>query len=188
MHKKDIEKLIPEINWINDKSLRDKTYDIFADAMEKGNWNIDNINNSPATLLRKTDISSIEHLRDVCKTCSLVFPIIKKYADRHGVEFDYDTVICGALLHDVGKYFEVEADKNGNARYSPQAKMLKHPLMGAILAGKYEMPDKIIQIIAFHSSEGEKINHTLESKFVREIDTLVFYNSVYGIFPKNDIK
>lgn len=174
-------KLIPEITWIESELLREKTIKIFCEAMSMGGWNAENIDNSPVTLLRDTDITSIEHLRDVTIACKTLFPIAKKYCDRHGVAFDYDTVICAALLHDVGKYPEVIPDENGMPQYSQRAKLMRHPIMGACLASKYEMPDPIIHAIAVHSFEGEKSYHTAESQFIRRVDELIFFTSVYGI-------
>lgn len=184
MRREYLKELIPEIELIHDKELKEKTEAALCDAMEMGGWTEQTIVNSPVTLLRNTDITSIEHLRDVTKACHELFPIGKKYCERHGVEFDYDTVICGALLHDVGKYPEVVPDKNGIPHYHERAKLMRHPLMGAILAAKYEIPDKIIHAIATHSFEGEKSYQTAESQFVRRVDELIFFTSVHGIPPK----
>lgn len=187
MQRNDLEKEIPEINWIHDPNLRENTATLLCKAMNMGNWDAENINSSPVTLLRETDITSIEHLRDVCIVCHQLYPMVKKYCERHGVEFDYDVVICGALLHDVGKYPEVVAGENGCPRYSAQAKLMRHPLMGAILAAEEGLPEKIVHIIATHSFEGERSFHTAESQFVRSVDDLVFRMSVFGIPSKSSL-
>lgn len=179
-----LKELIPEVEWIHDGDLRAKTIAVLCDAMEMGGWTEKTIANSPVTLLRDTDITSVEHLRDVTKACHELFPIGKKYCERHGVEFDYDTVICAALLHDVGKYPEVVPDENGMPHYHKRAKLMRHPLMGAILAVKHGIPDKVIHAIATHSFEGEKSYHTAESQFIRRVDELIFFTSVQGIEPK----
>ena len=186
MRREFLRELIPEVAWIQNFELRDKTETILCDAMEMGGWTEQTIANSPVTLLRDTDITSVEHLRDVAKACHALFPIGKKYCERHGVEFDYDTVICGALLHDVGKYPEVVPDENGMPQYHERAKLMRHPLMGAILAAKYGVPDKVIHAIATHSFEGEKSYQTAESQFIRRVDELVFFTSVQGISPKQE--
>lgn len=184
MRREFLKELIPEVEWIRDPELRKKTEAVLCEAMEMGNWTEQTISNSPVTLLRETDITSVEHLRDVTKACHDLFSIGKKYCERHGVEFDYDTVICGALLHDVGKYPEVVPDENGTPYYHERAKLMRHPLMGAILAAKHGIPDKVIHAIATHSFEGEKSYQTAESQFIRRVDELVFFTSVQGIDVK----
>lgn len=181
MRIEELKDLIPELEWIQNSELRDKTTRLLCKAMAEGGWNYENIVHSPVTLLRNTDISSVEHLRDVAQACHILYPMAKKYCSRHGVAFDYDSVICGALLHDVGKYVEVFADEEGHPYYSSRAKLMRHPLAGAILAAKEGFPDKIVHIIATHSFEGNHSYHTAESQFVRKIDDLVFQTSIYGI-------
>ena len=181
MKLKELRELIPELGWIQSQELRDKTERLICDTLTKNGWNSDNISRSPVTLLRGTDITSVEYLRDVVQACHRLYPMAKKYCDRHGVAFDYDSVICGALLHDIGKYVEVIPDQNGEPHYSPRAKLIRHPLGGAILAAEYGFPDKIVHIIATHSFEGEHSFQTAESQFVKKIDDLVFQTSVYGI-------
>lgn len=188
MRLEEVQKLIPELDWIQCPELKRKTAQLLCKAMTGGEWNFENINRSPVTLLRSTDISSIEHLRDVVQACHMLYPMAKKYCSRHHVAFDYDSVICGALLHDVGKYVEVSADKDGNPHYSPQAKLMRHPLAGAIMAAEQGFPNKIVHIIATHSFEGEQSYQTAESQFVRKIDDLVFQTSVYGIASDHSIE
>ncbi len=176
-----LEQLIPEMAWIEDQNLREKTEQVLLYAMTQGGWDANNIRNSPVTLLRDTDISSIEHLRDVTQACEALYPIEQKYCARHGVEFDHDIIIAAALLHDVGKYTEVVPDENGSPQYSVSAKLIRHPLAGAILASKFGLPDKVVHAIATHSMEGDRSYMTQESQFIRKIDDLVFAISIFGI-------
>ena len=179
-----LEQLIPEISWIGDLELREKTKQALLYAMNNGGWDEKTISNSPVTLLRDTDISSVEHLRDVTVACEALYPIGKKYCERHGADFDHDTVIAAAILHDVGKYTEVIPDEKGRPHYSDSAKLMRHPLGGAIIAAQFGLPDKVVHAIATHSIEGDKSYMTAESQFVRKIDELVFATSVYGISIK----
>ena len=58
---------------------------------------------------------------------------------------------------------------------------MRHPLSGAVIAGKAGLSDEIIHLIATHSFEGDRSYQTVESDFVRTIDMFVFASSVKGL-------
>ncbi len=167
---------------IEDKELRERSEKAMAMAMEQGGWNEANLAGAPVTLSWKgCDVSWIEHVTDVTQMCILEFDQMKKYYLRHGIPFDRDVVVVGALLHDIGKLTEFVPDGKGGAVHSENFQLMRHPLSGALIAGKAGLPDNVIHLIATHSFEGERSYQTLESDFVRTVDIFVFNCSVKGL-------
>jgi len=174
--------IFPEIAEIKGKKLKELTVKALLVAIDKGGWHSQNISKAPVTMNWKTSCTLIEHIRKVTQACIADYNILNKFYKENGVEFDRDTVICGALLHDIGKFTEFSL-KGGKVIHSENSNLMRHPLSGAIIAAGAGLPDKIVHLIATHSFEGEKSNQTAESYFVRSIDDFVFKCTVYGL-PK----
>lgn len=166
---------------IKSEELRLTAARAMALAAEEGGWTEETIRLCPLTLrLAGCDVSWIEHTADVAAVCIMTFDAMEKYYRRHGVPFDRDTVIAGALLHDIGKLTEAEYHQ-GALRHRPGSELMRHPLSGALIASKAGLPDPIIHLIAVHSFEGDRSFQTAESAFVRSIDMLVFRSSTEGL-------
>lgn len=182
MDLKFLETVFPAFLEIGDAGLREKAELAMGMAMEQGGWNEENLRNVPVTLnWINCDVNWIEHVTDVTEMCILEFDKMKKYYARHKVPFDRDTVVAGALLHDIGKLTEFVPGEGDTAVHGENFQLMRHPLSGAIIASKAGLPDNIVHLIATHSFEGEKSYHTLESEFVRTVDIFVFNCSVKGL-------
>ena len=176
-----LETVFPAFLEIRDSQLREKSELAMWMAMEQGGWTRENLGMVPVTLNWKDcDVNWVEHVTDVTEMCILEFDKMKKYYARHGVAFDRDVVVAGALLHDIGKLTEFVPGEVG-AVHSDNFQLMRHPLSGAIISAKLDLPDTIVHLIATHSFEGEKSYHTLESDFVRTVDVFVFNCSVKGL-------
>lgn len=184
LDKKFIEGLFPDINEIKSEELREKTIRAFSLALAKGGWNEENIFLVPVTLnWENCNVNLVEHICDVTAICKENFDYFSKYYERNGIFVDRDIVLCGSLLHDLGKFTEFSL-RNGKVEYSDSYELMRHPLSGAILAYEAGLPIEIIHLISVHSFEGDKSYQTPESKFVREIDQFVFKNCVFGLIKK----
>ena len=106
--KDEIIKAIPEFELIKDADLREKTIAVWEDAMCEGGWTMEQIQRMPFTVhVENCPITFLEHVSTVCKMCIAVSDVLKDaYGDR--TQIDYDTLIAGALLADVGKLIEYE--------------------------------------------------------------------------------
>lgn len=181
MEYQQIQRLFPSFAEIQDDVLKEASFKAMRMAMEEGGWNEENIMLCPVTLNWKDcDVSWVEHVNDVVLMCIAQFDGLEKYYRRHGVAFSRDTVISGALLHDIGKLTEF-SEKNGAVVHGKDYELMRHPLSGALIAAKAGLPNHIIHLIATHSFEGDHSYHTNESWFVRTIDMFVFNNSVKGL-------
>ncbi len=161
-----IEEILPEIGEIKDKNLREKVKEIWEYAIEKGGWRNFPLKNIPFTLLIPTTRDLITHTRSVTK---MAIAIGKTRGD---VNMDY--LIAGALLHDVAKLFEFGI-VDGKVVKSEYGKRIRHPVGGAMLGEKFDLPYEISHIIASHSKEGEFVVRTPEAVIVHHCDFIDFH-------------
>lgn len=171
--KDEILKLLPEIERIRDKGLRDLTLTIWTDAVKEGGWTPADLAQIPFTLLiKKTEISLVEHTRAVTQTSLGIAEVLnEKYAGKVAVNIDF--LLAGAILHDVGKLFEYTRE-GGAFLKSKAGDLLRHPISGAAFAFKYGAPQEVVHIIAAHSKEGDGGRRTIEAVIVNHADFVNF--------------
>ncbi len=181
MSDNDILQLLPEIDEISDASLRSKTAEALSLAIQRGGWTAKNIQHAPVTITWKgCSCNLIEHIRVVTQLCIANYNCLSKFYVANGAPLDWDTVVCGALLHDLGKFTEFTWSAGG-VTYSENAHLMRHPLSGAVMAAQCGLPDTIVHLIATHSFEGDASVKTAESAFVRAIDDFAFKCTVFGL-------
>ena len=110
--KNKVLKIWPEINWIKDESLREKTLEAWVYAIENSPLEPKDLETIPFSLLIKDcDISFMNHKR----TCvQLAVDIAKTMVDNFGnqIKLYMYIMISGAILIDVGKLLEYETQGN----------------------------------------------------------------------------
>ena len=165
--------LIPEFNEIKNADLRDKTVKAFQLAMEKGGWKPEDLGRIPFTLLIKdTNISLLEHTRAVTQICmGSARALTSMYGDR--MPINWDILVSGGILHDVGKLLEYKKDGNGYAK-STCGKLLRHPFSGVQVATLAGLPDEVVHIIAVHAHEGDSGKRTTEGVILHHADFTTF--------------
>jgi len=168
-------KLWPELQWIQDADLREKTARTWELALEKSVLTPDDLEKIPFTLLAGPDlkVSFMTH-----KRC--VVHIAREAAIRMNEFFggdmpvNMDVLIAGAILADVGKLLEYELDKDGKSFQGKYGKYLRHPFSGVSLAEQCGVPAEVCHIIAAHAGEGDKIKRTVEAYIVHHADFMTF--------------
>jgi len=171
--KNELLQVMPEFGQVRDPALREKTIQVWLEAMKEAGWTFGDLNRMPFTLLiEKTPVSLVEHTRSVTR-CSLAIAEVL-LADFPGrVALSRDILLSGALLHDVGKMFEYK--KRGSQFVKSEAgEMLRHPISGAALAYKHGLPQEVVHIIASHSKEGDGLRRTIEAIIVNHADFVNF--------------
>lgn len=171
--KEQIVEAIPEINLITDADLREKTVQVWEDAMTESGWTMDALHKMPFSIfVENCNISFIEHVRTVCKMCIAVADVLEEsYGTRSQINKDY--LISGALLADVGKLIEYE-EKDGRITKAGRGQHLRHPFIGVAMAHKREIPPEVQHIIATHSKEGELMQRSGESVIFHHADFIDF--------------
>ncbi|MCZ6735541.1 MAG: phosphohydrolase, partial [Planctomycetota bacterium] len=114
---KRISELFPDLVSIGDPSLREKVAAVWNEAITTGcggkGWTIEELRSIPFTLLAgDIDLTFIEHINSCVKQCIAIEQVLKEtYGDR--VPINYDVLVAGALLADVGKPLEYDKDEHG---------------------------------------------------------------------------
>lgn len=170
---KAIETLIPEIRLIQDNALRQKTVEVWQEAIKQGGWSPEDLQKIPFTLLIPgTKINLIDHVRAVTQCALRLAEVITEFYSGE-VKINRDILLAGALLHDVGKLLEISRQEDRFIK-SRAGELLRHPFSGAALAARFDLPLEIIHIIAGHSKEGDSWKRTVEGIIIHHADFVNF--------------
>ncbi|RKZ04741.1 hypothetical protein DRQ21_01850 [Candidatus Fermentibacteria bacterium] len=158
---------------ISDEDLKRKVVDVWADAAKQGGWTAEGLTRIPFTLLTETHgVNLIQHTVAVTEgAIGLAKAIEGTYETPFKVNMDW--LVAGGLLHDVGKLLENEY-VNGEYRKSYSGKCARHPISGAILAAKADLPEEIINIIGCHAKEGDGRPQRIETVLIHQADFATF--------------
>jgi putative nucleotidyltransferase with HDIG domain len=168
-----VEKLWPELEWIEDGELREQVTRTWVRAFELSPLAPEDLNEIPFTLLvPDCPASFMEHKRCVVHVARRSAESMQEFLGT-ALKIDMDTVIAGAILADVGKLLEYEK-VGGKARQSDRGKALRHPFTGVALAIECGVPDAVCHIIAAHAAEGDLVRRTTEAYIVHHADFMTF--------------
>ncbi len=166
-----LRKTFPQIDLIEDPSVREGVIKTFVKTAEAGGW--DTLEGIPFTLLIDTDVTFQDHVNAVTDMAVRLAEVMQKF-----VTINMDYIIAGGLLHDVGKLLEYER-KNGKVVKSRHGTLLRHPVSGTVIAGEQGLPPEILHIIAAHSKEGDVIKRIPEAIIIHHCD-FVHFESLKG--------
>lgn len=163
---------------ISNKDLRDKVVKTWTLGCQRGGWNsVDELRNMPFTLLTKTHgVNFIQHTLAVTEGAyGLAKAQETAYGGKLPYKVDYDRLLAGGLLHDVGKLVETEPDGKGGYRKSRAGACLRHPISGTALAVEAGIKDDtVLNTIACHAKEGEGAPKCLETVLIHQADFATF--------------
>jgi putative nucleotidyltransferase with HDIG domain len=174
MLRDEVKRIWPELEWIEDADLRRRTTDCWERAFELSPLQPRDLERIPFTLLvPDCPVTFMAHKRLVVH--------IARDAARSTLDFcggalpiDLDVVVAGAILADVGKLLEYEADGEGGSRQSARGKYLRHPFTGVALALECGLPDAVAHIVATHAGEGNLVARSAEAWIVHHADFMTF--------------
>jgi len=170
-----VRNLWPELEWIQDQELREKTARTWEMALERSVLKPEDLNRIPFTLLCGPDlkVTFMDHKRSVVHIAKASAEKMNEF--YHGeLPIDMDVLISGAILADVGKMLEYELDANGKAVQGKYGQYLRHPFSGVSLAEQCGLPASVCHIIAAHAGEGDQVKRTVEAYIVHHSDFMTF--------------
>ena len=172
--RKELIKMFPELFWIKDEKLRESTINAYIDALTVGGWNPIDMHKIPFTLdIPNTPISYFLHIKSIIKMCDDVWKDFGEvYNGEDAPNLDYDTLIAGAFLHDLGKLVEYTEIQDGCMEKSTLGRDLRHPFSGTVIAMRNGIPSRIAHIIATHGGEGDGTLRSPEAVVLNKIDWL----------------
>ena len=170
-----INELWPELEWIQDRDLREKTAKTWELALRKSVLKPDDLRKIPCTLLAGPDlkVSFMDHKRAVvhiARESGLKFN--EFFANELPVNMD--VLIAGAILADVGKLLEYELDAKGRCIQGKYGELVRHPFSGVSLAEQCGVPPEVCHIIAAHAGEGDQVKRSTEAYIVHHADFMTF--------------
>jgi putative nucleotidyltransferase with HDIG domain len=171
--KEKVLKIWPEINWIQNKELREKTLDCWVYAIENSVLSAEDLEVIPFSLLIKDcKITFMNHKRTAVQLSVEIGNRMKEnFGDK--IKIDMDLLIAGAILIDVGKL--IEYDKvDGKLITSKTGKLLRHPFSGVAIADRFGLPAEVQHIIAYHAKEGDDAKRSIEAIIVHHADFVSF--------------
>ncbi|MBN2447795.1 MAG: HD domain-containing protein [Phycisphaerae bacterium] len=161
---------------VTDADLKAKTVKAWALACQRGGWeSVDELRSMPFTLLTNTrGVNFIEHTIAVTEGAYQLAKAQEAAYAKLPYAIDYDRLLLGGLLHDVGKLLEFEKDEQGNVRKSRAGMCARHPISGTALAYEVGLPDEILNTIACHAKEGDGRPQCLETVLIHQADFATF--------------
>ena len=171
--REDVLRLWPELAWIQNPELREKTTRCWERAFELSPLSPADLDKIPFTLLvPNCPTTFMEHKRCVVHIARKAAESMRELMGR-SLTIDMDVVIAGAILADVGKLLEYE-NVDGRTRQSKRGELLRHPFTGVALAMECGVPDEVCHVIAAHAAEGDLVKRTTEAFIVHHADFMAF--------------
>jgi len=169
----EAKKLWPELEWIQDGDLREKTTKTWAIALERSVLTAEDLNTIPFTLLvPDLNVTFMAHKRAVVHIAKDCGEQMNKFF-KEDLPVNMDVLISGAILADVGKLLEYVL-KDGKAVQGSYGKYLRHPFSGVALAEECGVPAEVCHIIAAHAKEGDLVKRSTEAYVVHHADFMTF--------------
>ena len=166
-------KLFPELRKVKNKELREQVILAWEMGVHEGGWKEGDLKKICFTLLiPDCKVNLIDHTKAVTTTAIAIAKDLEKNYGKK-VKINYDYLIAGGLLHDVGKLLEYCMDKNKTCK-SKSGKFLRHAFSGTALAYLCGIPTEVLHMIAVHSKEGDFSQRSIEGMIIHYADFIHF--------------
>ena len=173
MLRDEVERIWPELEWISDPDLRERTTRCWERAFELSPLEPADLERIPFTLkVPNCPVTFMAHKRAVVHVARDAASKVEEFFGE-ALPVDMDTVIAGAILADVGKLLEYEKI-DGKAVQSDRGKALRHPFTGVSIAMECGVPDAVCHIIAAHAAEGDLVKRSTEAYIVHHADFMTY--------------
>lgn len=165
MSQAHVRETFPELDAITADDLRAGVVEAWTTAMAEND--IDDLDEVPwlppvQRDLGIDDARLVPHVRDVT-ACAV--ELAETLIERRGTAVDLDTVVAGALVHDVSKL----AEYDGLAE-TTIGDLLGHPHYGIHVVSRVGLPTRIAHIVLAHTSRTTVEPATIEAAIVRRAD------------------
>jgi putative nucleotidyltransferase with HDIG domain len=173
---------LPELNLISDTDLRDRTIDAWALALSQTEFEKieDMPRGDPGEPWMLEPLTMADHLR---ATATIALGMADGFEAIVGrTRIDRDLVVAAALLHDVGKPWEMSPRNEARWKADPAAAgnpSFRHSGYGIYICLTVGLPETVAHTAGYHSGggEGEWIQRSLENTIVYLAD-LAFWKMV----------
>lgn len=160
-----VERAFPELDAVEDDDLRDGCIEAWTTAMaDAGIEDLEGVPWFPPAQRRLglDDEFLVDHVRDVTRLALSTTETLREHRD---VECSLDTVLAGALVHDVSKLYEFDGMEE-----TPVGDLLGHPHYGVHVVSRAGLPVELAHIVLSHTGRTTVEPATLEAEVVRRAD------------------
>jgi putative nucleotidyltransferase with HDIG domain len=138
-----IRKIFPEVDQIQDKTLREGVVEIWLELADETAW--ERFEDIPKNLTLEKHEPLIGHIQGVTRMALALAEVAEKI---HGITVDGDLLIAACLLHDISKPLESEPDPGGqpsggsilSARKTEFGSKIQHGVYGAHKIWEKDLP------------------------------------------------
>jgi 23S rRNA maturation-related 3'-5' exoribonuclease YhaM len=163
---------LPELGLIGDEDLREKCVDAWALALSQTEFErIEDIppTGTPTSPYLKSPLTQADHMRGTATIAIGMVDGLEEVAGK--TRINRDLVIASALLHDVGKAWEVSPRNLARWKADPAITgnpSFRHSAYGAHLCLTVGLPETVAHTAGYHSGggEGEWIQRSMENTIV----------------------
>ena len=168
---------LPELAEIQDTALREKVVEAWALALSETEYR--KIEDIPGAAVPGAppikNGTQVEHLRGTAVLALGIADAMEKVFGPIGI--DRNTLVAGALAHDLGKPYEFSPRNRARweARPADTGKpAIRHPAYGVHIALMAGLPEPVAHIVGAHSMhcEGQFVTPSLEALIVRYADSM----------------
>ena len=176
----NVRKELPELELIQDTVLRNLAVEAWSVSLSKYGFSaISELQGSGAyDILVLKEGTQVDHLRGVTR---IALAIAREFAAIYpDMLIDFDAIIAGGLLHDVGKPIEYNCTNRHQWTEHPEIEgspAVRHSVQGYHICSLVGLPLKIAHIVGSHSKEGGFIHRSLEASIVHTADEL-YWNTL----------
>lgn len=165
MNEELVRTAFPELEVIEDDDLRAGVASAWATAIEENDvYDLTEVPWLPPTqrALGLDDERLVSHVRDVT-ACAIT--LAETLLDQREVTISLDTVVAGALIHDVSKLAEFDGMTE-----TPVYNLLGHPYYGVYVVAAADLPVELAHIVLSHTSRTTVEPATIEAEVIRRAD------------------
>lgn len=163
---------LPELELIGDATLRERCVEAWALSLSQTEFErIEDIppTGTPTSPYLKAPLTQADHMRGTATIAIGMVDGLEEVAGK--TRIDRDLVIASALLHDVGKAWEVSPRNLARWRADPATTgnpSFRHSAYGAHICLTVGLPETVAHTAGYHSGggEGEWIQRSMENTIV----------------------
>jgi hypothetical protein len=172
---KDVRDILPPLAQLEDQELAEKIASAWLDAFEQSHF--EKLEDVPQNLVFETFVSLVDHVNGLCEMCVSVCRTMKKFYPH--VRCDEQLLVAHALMHDISKILEFEPDGNGQYRISALGEQFQHATLGAHLALKHGLGQKMAHLTLTHTAHCDVRATLTEGTLFYYLDHLQYYTVLF---------
>ena len=155
----------PAVESIGDDDLREAVVDAWTTSLEETGHHLPSVQWLPPVQadLGLPEERLVPHVNDVVEGAVALGRLL---VERRGADVSMDVVRAGALVHDLSKLYEFDADGGETPLYD----LLDHPHYGIHPAARAGLPPAVLHIVLSHTDRTAVDPATLEAVLVRRAD------------------